>query len=555
MRRKLNCQDLAREVNAVHVISETWSYVLFCLAMFFRPGKPSSPERSTRLWRMAPSLVVLLAGLGLEAGAADSELDGDSILARAARLAREARNDVRHIDPVKYPIGVFDSGTGGLAVLEAILAIDAFDNGTTLPTPQGDGRPDLAGQSFIYLADQANMPYGNYPNVGRERFLEDLIVKDVEFLLGSRYHPDAVSEPARGKMPVKAVVIACNTATAYGKDRIDKLVAATGLDVPVVGVVDAGVRAAVDRFDDGQSGTIGVLATRATVLADAYPRGIRAEIERRGLQGDGQRIEVVQQGSLGLAGAIDGSEEFVVQDAVSSRPRDGYQGPGLDHPFARIDPGILARYAWDFDHGGVLFDGPSDRPTTMQLNSVENYLKYDLVSLLETLRQSPDPQPLRVIILACTHFPYLLDVFQQQLQRLAEYQEDGVYVYRDYLGARVEWIDPGYFTARELYVRLVEEGNVDAAPGDFLGGTRGEFYLTVPCQEYPEVQVSALGQFTYDYKYCPRRPEAGTDYRTVPLRHNELDAATADRLRRQAPGVWKLLDEFNCRNGKATPAQ
>jgi hypothetical protein len=191
----------------------------------------------------------------------------------------------------------------------------------------------------------------------------------------------------------------------------------------------------------------------------------------------------------------------------------------------------------------------------MQLNSVENYLKYDLVSLLETLRQSPDPQPLRVIILACTHFPYLLDVFQQQLQRLAEYQEDGVYVYRDYLDARVEWIDPGYFTARELYVKLVEERKLDPAPGDFLGETRGEFYLTVPCREHSGVQVSSLGQFTYDYKYSPRRPEAGTDYRTVPLRHHELDAETAARLRRQAPAVWKLLDEFNCCNGKATPAR
>jgi glutamate racemase len=80
------------------------------------------------------------------------------------------------VDPAELPIGVFDSGTGGLAVLKAILTIDAFDNRTGQPLPSGDGQPDLAGQSFIYLADQANMPYGNYPNVGRQRFLEDLII-------------------------------------------------------------------------------------------------------------------------------------------------------------------------------------------------------------------------------------------------------------------------------------------------------------------------------------------------------------------------------------------
>ncbi|MDY0166818.1 MAG: aspartate/glutamate racemase family protein [Thermoguttaceae bacterium] len=541
---------------------------LFCAAPF-GPFREKAPAPFSAMG------IVLLLAVFLVGIAERGKADVPALIAEAARTAQETRQNYRHVDPIKYPIGVFDSGTGGMAVLEAILAIDTFDNATRQPLPEGDGQPDLACQSFIYLADQANMPYGNYPNVGREGFLEQLAVKDAEFLLTDRYYPDADSDPARDKLPVKAVVIACNTATAYGKGHIEKLVAATGLDIPVVGVVDAGVRGALDLFADGQSGTIGILATRATVLAEAYPRAIRAEIAHRRLERDGQRIMVVQQGSLGLAGAIDGAEELILHGIQASRPRGDYQGPSLNHPFAAIDRGILARYAFDFSNYSVLFDGPREKPTAMQLNSVANYLRYDVVSLLESLRQSPDPQPLRAIILACTHFPYFTEAFERELQRLANYQEDGVYIYRDYLAPQVELIDPAYFAARELYVKLADGGKLAPAPAEersglrspngpegasqerpprsFLQQTRGEFYITVPNRRHPDVRLSAQGHFTYEYKYSPHRPEVGADYRAVPLRYKQLDAETADRLRGQVPLVWELLDEFNRGNKKAAP--
>ena len=54
------------------------------------------------------------------------------------------------------PIGVFDSGTGGLTVLEAILKLDAFNNETG--EPGADGKPDFTKEQFQYLADQATMP-------------------------------------------------------------------------------------------------------------------------------------------------------------------------------------------------------------------------------------------------------------------------------------------------------------------------------------------------------------------------------------------------------------
>ena len=60
----------------------------------------------------------------------------------------------------QLPIGVFDSRTGGLTILQAILTLDAFNNKTG--EPGGDGILDFSNEAFQYLVDWANMPYGNY---------------------------------------------------------------------------------------------------------------------------------------------------------------------------------------------------------------------------------------------------------------------------------------------------------------------------------------------------------------------------------------------------------
>ena len=122
----------------------------------------------------------------------------------AASFAKaDYASDLRNL-----PIGVFDSGIGGLTVLEALLTTDAFNNVTHAPGP--DGRPDFDQERFIYLGDQANMPYGNYPSSSREDFLRELVLKDAIFLLGQRYHvrgADGTLTLRRDKPPVKAIVI------------------------------------------------------------------------------------------------------------------------------------------------------------------------------------------------------------------------------------------------------------------------------------------------------------------------------------------------------------
>lgn len=198
-------------------------------------------------------------------------------------------------DVSSLPIGVFDSGIGGLTVLEAILTLDTFQNENLKPGP--DGRPDFENERFVYLGDQANMPYGNYAKAGKTDFLRELILKDTVFLLGNRYHQGG--EIRFDKPPVKAIVIACNTATAYGFEDVQAAVKRWNLPVIVVGVVEAGARGLLKA---GGEGAIGVLATVGTCESGVYPRTIQSTL---GLAGRGAAT-ITQQGSPDLAAVIEG---------------------------------------------------------------------------------------------------------------------------------------------------------------------------------------------------------------------------------------------------------
>ncbi len=199
----------------------------------------------------------------------------------ASFVAADYVGDLRDL-----PIGVFDSGVGGLTVLEALKSHDRHDNRTG--KAGADGVPDFAGERFVYFGDQANMPYGNYSAVGGTDFLRELILRDVLFLLGRRHAQGA-------KPPVKAIVIACNTATAYGLEDIRAAVKAWGLPVIVVGVVEAGAQGLAETAGDSQGG-VAVLATVGTCASNAYPKAL-AKVTAR---------PVRQLGSATLAAAIEG---------------------------------------------------------------------------------------------------------------------------------------------------------------------------------------------------------------------------------------------------------
>jgi glutamate racemase len=437
----------------------------------------------------------------------------------------------RRHDP-SLPIGVFDSGTGGLTVLREVVDCDRYDNATHAPRPGGDGRGDFRYESFTYFGDQANMPYGTYPEEGNTALLLEHVIKDVQFLLGTRYYLSGRTGTFRSdKKPVKAIVIACNTATAYGIEKIRMFLLRAGLPLKVIGVVEAGAAGALDTLAQERDATVGVLATLGTVQSQAYPRAVQALAAGRGRKG---RLTVVQQGGISLAGAIDGLKEFV--DAGARAPRPDYRGPSPD-------PALLARYGFDWD--AVMHEGSREAPRDVQLNSIANHVAYETVSLVEQVRRTPGARPLSTVILGCTHYPFVADLFRAHFARLYDYREKGEYVYRPFLAKEVVLVDPAAITATQLYEFLAANRLLAATPAG-----ASEFYVSVPNEANPDVELEAGGHFTHRYKYG-RKPGTGQEtVRVVPFSRRTIPAETLTRLRATTPSVWELIVRFNAASPK-----
>jgi glutamate racemase len=127
------------------------------------------------------------------------------------------------------PIGVFDSGVGGLTVLKALIA-------------------QLPREHFVYLGDTARLPYGT---------------KSPETV--ARYSLQAAE--ALTDYGVKCLVIACNTASSVGLQAIKERIE----NVPVIGVIEPGAQAACAA---SRTGNIAVIATEGTVRGGAYQQAI-----------------------------------------------------------------------------------------------------------------------------------------------------------------------------------------------------------------------------------------------------------------------------------------
>lgn len=127
------------------------------------------------------------------------------------------------------PIGIFDSGIGGLTVASAIRKL-------------------LPNESTIYFGDTARVPYGPKSPETVRRYAREIL----DWLLAQK---------------VKAVVIACNTVTAHALDDLR-----ARSPVPVIGVIEPGARAAAKATTRGK---VGVIGTAGTIASGAYPRALR----------------------------------------------------------------------------------------------------------------------------------------------------------------------------------------------------------------------------------------------------------------------------------------
>jgi len=434
------------------------------------------------------------------------------------------------------PIGVFDSGIGGLTVLEAILKLDAFNNLTHESGP--DGRPDFENERFVYLGDQANMPYGNYPSEQKVDFLRELIIKDAVFLLGDRYWLCAASPMSQhDKSPVKAIVIACNTATAYGLETISDALKQWDLPVHLVGVVEAGADGAIQAINQpGRRGAVVVLATVGTCRSEGYVRAIKKSADEAGIEPPA----VIQQGCLGLAGAIEGDPSYITSSVTAAK--SDYRGPAVGNKAAPIDPELFAQYS--FETKGLL--GDLDSPVTWRLNSIENYVRYHTTSLVERYRRSSGSESISTIILGCTHFPYQMDRITTSFGRLRSFRKpDGDEPYKNLIFEQLSFIDPAALTATRLYEALAAAGLlINKADESIL--TTDEFYVSVPNTSLAGVKLAANGGFTYEYKYGRIPGNFAAEYvKRVPMSSANLSDTIRRSIKARMPEVWKRLVTFS----------
>lgn len=129
------------------------------------------------------------------------------------------------------PVGIFDSGIGGLTVVKAIQSL-------------------LPSERIIYFGDTARVPYGSKSQVTIRKYA----LEDTGILM--KYQP-------------KMIIVACNTVSALALDVVKH----AGKGVAVLGVLEAGAELAVQH---SRNGRIGVIGTRATIASNAYPLAINA---------------------------------------------------------------------------------------------------------------------------------------------------------------------------------------------------------------------------------------------------------------------------------------
>lgn len=133
------------------------------------------------------------------------------------------------------PIGIFDSGVGGLTVMREVMR-------------------QIPNEKIIYFGDTARVPYGSKSPETVTRYSEQI----VRFLR---------------TFQVKTIVVACNTASACALDALER-----DIDIPIIGVVKPGAKAAAEVTKNGRIGVIGTEATINSQIYSDYIQNINAKV-------------------------------------------------------------------------------------------------------------------------------------------------------------------------------------------------------------------------------------------------------------------------------------
>lgn len=428
------------------------------------------------------------------------------------------------------PIGIFDCNVSGFEVVEKILTLDRFDNITGKAVP--DGIADFAGEDIQFLSDRANGPYGRYISAGNMDYLKELIVQNAVKMMGWECYNLASDEYMSGfKEPVKLLVVSSPVADIHGLSEINSLLSLSGTGVKAVGVIESGIREAVSAADEEGNLCVGVLFAPEGISSYEYESIIRRMAEEEGVSG---KVQVFNQEAVGLDAAIKGDTAYFDPSATSSR--NSYAGPVTGISYNNIDLSLFDRYGFETD-GNALLYSKGRQLSGVQLNSIENYVRFHLVSMVERHRRSGGNIPLSSIILADGSYSQVKDIMEKVMHELYNYRRGGIFLYRSTISPDFKFIDPAECAAVEAYSILRKDGHLA------LRGEKSRLvpFITLPSGNLPQDVLNPDGSLKDEYKYGR---ESGTEEITtkmVPFAPRYVSPSVMNYIEKNNPATYSLI--------------
>lgn len=307
-----------------------------------------------------------------------------------------------YIDPTGYPgnreilpVGIFGTSMEDLQLAETLLGLDEHDNITGMPGT--DGIKDFAGEHFEFVCAP---PAADSARVDMIRNIAGLF----------RWNDD--------RPPVKALVVASDLATVEVWKDLQDLVKFCKPEVCTFNVLQAGINKALEYVrnyhgDRNNQVTIGIIAPAETFLLKAY--------------------------------------DCLTEDvAVASQVFSADTMPSLIHPQYRIRRDLIRAYHFNYSNGGMNYRGSRYYPSSMEVKSMDNAVRYAVTSLVEQLLNGSHPR-LKYIILGDNTLLNYKDIILESVTSLRNFRKDNRYVYRHIIDPEVVLIEPHKEAAIQLY--------------------------------------------------------------------------------------------------------
>src|SRR3569623_3018453 len=174
----------------------------------------------------------------------------------------------------------------------------------------------------------------------------------------------------------------------------------------------------------------------------------------------------------------------------------------------------------------------------LQLNTVDNHVRFEVTTLVESYRTQGGTRPIGMVVLGCTHYPMAVHELSAAFERLRQWHDaSGAAPYAKLIREKIQFIDPAEFTAKELFRELartklrLKSNEVSAMPEE-------RFFITIPNPVWPGVKLTASGAFDRGYQHSRACGEFDRlDFSHVPMTRTLLPATTAGMIEHLMPEV------------------